>query len=67
MRKVAVKMVVGAVVAVCATAGAYEVKLDVSPDRVRTPLKVDMERIGTLRPSSVGEIRGSDWTTDAEG
>ena len=66
MRKVAVKMVVGTVVAVCTMAGAYEVKLDVSPDRVKTPLKVDMDRIGTLRPRSVGEIRGSNWTLGCE-
>ena len=66
MRKVAVKMIVGTVVAVCTMAGAYEVKLDVSPDRVKTPLKVDMDRIGTLRPRSVGEIRGSNWTLGCE-
>ena len=67
MRRITARMIVGAVYAVCGAAAAYEVKLDVSPGRVRTPLKVDMERIGTLRPRSVGEIRGSDWTTDAEG
>ena len=66
MRKVAVKMVVGAVVAFFATASAYEVKLDISPDRVKTPLKVDMDRIGTLCPRSVGEIRGSNWTLGCE-
>jgi len=35
-----------AAVAVCASAYAYEVKLNTSPDRVKTPLRVDMERIG---------------------
>ena len=59
-------MIVGALVSVYTVAGAYEVKLDVSPDRVRTPLKVDMERIGTLRPRGVGEIRGSNWTLGCE-
>ena len=39
---------------VMAGAFAHGVSLNVSPDRVRTPLKVDMERIGTLRPRSVG-------------
>ena len=33
---------------------AGKVKLDTSSDRVKTPLVVDMERIGTLRPRSVG-------------
>ena len=55
MKKLAVKTIVSAVVSVCAMAGAYEVTLDVSSDRVRTPLKVDMECVGTLRPRGVGE------------
>ncbi len=59
-------MLVGAAVSACAAVGAYEVKLDVSPDRVKTPLRVDMERIGTLRPRSVSEIRGSNWTLGCE-
>lgn len=42
------------------------VKLDTSPDRVKTPLKVDMERIGTLRPRSASEIHGSNWTLGCE-
>lgn len=66
MRNAAARMVVGAAVSVCAAVGAYEVKLDVSPDRVKTPLRVEMERIGTLRPRSVGEIRGSNWTLGCE-
>jgi hypothetical protein len=59
-------MIVGAVLATCGAAAAYDVKLDVSPDRVRTPLKVDMERIGTLCPRGVSEIRGSNWTLGCE-
>ena len=59
-------MMVGASVVVCMAASAHEVKLNVSPDRVKTPLKVDMEWIGTLRPRSVGEIRGSNWTLGCE-
>ena len=66
MRRITARMIVGVVLAVCGAAAAYEVKLDVSPDRVRTPLKVDMERIGALRPRSVGEIRGSNWTLGCE-
>ena len=66
MRRITARMIVGVVLAVCGAAAAYEVKLDVSPGRVRTPLKVDMERIGTLRPRSVGEIRGSNWTLGCE-
>ena len=59
-------MAVVAAVAACMAAFARDVKLDVSPDRVKTPLKVDMERIGTLRPRGVGEIRGSNWTLGCE-
>ena len=66
MRQITARMIVGAVLATCGAAAAYDAKLDVAPDRVRTPLKVDMERIGTLRPRSVGEIRGSNWTLGCE-
>ena len=66
MRRITARMIVGAVLAVYGAAAAYEVKLDVSPGRVRTPLKVDMEWIGTLRPRSVSEIRGSNWTLGCE-
>ena len=41
--------------------GVYNVKLDTSADRVRSPLKVDLERVGTIRPRGVGEIHGSNW------
>ena len=64
--KMKTTMMLGATVAVCIAAFAHEVKLDVSPDRVKTPLKVDMQRIGTLRPRSVGEIHGSNWTLGCE-
>ena len=30
--------------------GRYNVRPSTSPDRVRSPLQVDMERIGTLAP-----------------
>lgn len=51
-----------------AASGAFaaEPMIDTSPDRVRTPLRVDMERIGTLRPRSVAEIRDSNWTLGCE-
>lgn len=42
------------------------VSLDTSPDRVRTSLVIDMERIGTLRPRAVGEIHGSNCTLGCE-
>ena len=66
MRQITARIIIGAVLAVCGAAAAYDVKLDVSPDRVRTPLAVDMTRIGTLRPRSVDEIRGSNWTLGCE-
>lgn len=42
------------------------VKLDVGPDRVKTPLCVDLPRIGTIRPRAAGEIRGSNWRLGCE-
>ena len=47
-------------------AGVNNVKLDTSPDRVKTPLKVDFKRIGTLKPRSCAEIRSSNWTIGCE-
>ena len=49
-----------------ALAGVYNVKLDTSPDRVKTPLRVDMERVGTIRPRGVGEIRSANWRLGCE-
>lgn len=45
---------------------ACGVTLDTSPDRVKSPLKVDMPRVGTLRPRSTKEIRSSNWTIGCE-
>ena len=42
------------------------VTLDVSPDRVETPLDVRLERIGTLRPRPAREISGSNWRLGCE-
>ena len=36
------------------------------PDRVKTPLRVDMKRIGTIRPRSTSEIKSSNWTIGCE-
>ena len=47
-------------------AWAHSTLLDVSVDRVKTPLSVDMERVGTLRPRSVSDIRDSNWTLGCE-
>ena len=49
-----------------AFAGMELAPIDTSADRVKTPLKVDMERIGTIRPRSVSEIRDSNWTLGCE-
>ena len=48
----------------CAGAGAAEVST--SPDRVKTKLDVDFERIGTLAQRTVDEIGDSDWTIGCE-
>ena len=45
----------------CSTCPAT-VAIDDSPDRVRTPLRVDMRRVGTIRPVSSREARPSAWT-----
>ncbi|MBQ7188945.1 MAG: beta-galactosidase [Kiritimatiellae bacterium] len=49
-----------------AQAGVHGVKLDTSDNRVESPLSVNMERIGTIRPRSVKEIHGSNWTLGCE-
>ena len=61
------KRTVGFVVLLfAAAAGAHEVKLDTSPDRVPTPLKVEMERIGTIAPCSTRAARGQPWMLGCE-
>ena len=47
-------------------AGTGLAPIDTSADRVKTPLKVEMERIGTIRPRSVSEIRDSIWMLGCE-
>ena len=49
-----------------AFAGIELAPIDTSADRVKTPLKVDMARVGTIRPRSVSEIRDSNWTLGCE-
>ena len=46
--------------------GVHHVTLDASADRVRTPLRVELERIGTIRPRTADEIRGSNWRLGCE-
>jgi hypothetical protein len=40
--------------------------IDTSPDRVKTPLKVEMKRIGTIKPRSTKEIESSRLTVGCE-
>jgi hypothetical protein len=40
--------------------------IDTSPDRVKTPLKVEMKRIGTIKPRSTKEIKSSRLTVGCE-
>ena len=63
MKRIAAVFVFAAAIAF---AGVDIAPLDASADRVKTPLKVDMKRIGTLRPRSVAEIRDSNWTLGCE-
>ena len=49
-----------------ALAGIDVAPIDTSADRNPSPLKVEMKRIGTLRPRSANEIKGSPWTIGCE-
>ena len=53
-------------IAVSAFAGIDIAPIDKSADRNPSPLKVEMKRIGTLRPRSADEIKGSPWTVGCE-
>ena len=52
--------------AVTCSAGVHNVQRDTSPDRVKTPLSVDLKRIGTVRPRGVNEIHGQNWRLGCE-
>ena len=47
-------------------AGVNNVKLDTSDDRVKTPLRVSLPRVGTLVPRHARDIRGSNWLVGCE-
>ena len=57
-------MVVSLLLAALAVNAAIEPAT--GPDRVKTPLRVDMKRIGTIRPRSTSEIKSSNWTIGCE-
>lgn len=40
--------------------------LSTSPDRVRTPLRIDLPLLGTIRPKAIAEIGRSNWTLGCE-
>ena len=52
-------MIAATVLALAAQGGRYNITPSRSPDRVRSPLKVDLARIGTLAPRSANEDRKS--------
>ena len=56
--------------ALCGVASAFAgidlAPIDTSADRNPSPLKVELKRIGTLRPRSANEIKGSNWTLGCE-
>ena len=54
--------------AVCASiiSASGEVELSTDPDRVETPLRVNMKRVGTLAPRGVEDVRSSNWTLGCE-
>ena len=43
-----------------------DMKVDVGPERVKTPLKVALKRIGTITPKAAAEIDASNWTLGCE-
>ena len=45
-------------------AGTVNPPVKTGPDRNATPLRVDLKRIGTLRPKDVREVGPSNWTID---
>ena len=53
---------------VCAATAAFSSSVNPSvktgPDRNATPLRVDLKRIGTLRPKGVAEVGPANWTID---
>ena len=51
---------------VAALAGLDIAPIDTGRDRNPSPLRVEMTRIGTLRPRSANEIAGSRWTVGCE-
>jgi hypothetical protein len=55
-----------AVAGLTAAGAAAGPNLDTSPDRAKTDLDPGLRRIGTIRPRSVDEIRGSNWTLGCE-
>ena len=47
-------------------AGIELAPIDTTADRNPSPLRVELKRIGTLRPRSADEIKGSSWTLGCE-
>lgn len=55
------------VISVSASAGIHDVRMSTSADRVKTPLKVEMKRIGTIAQRSASEIPGeTNWRLGCE-
>ena len=50
----------------CANAWALVTVPSTAPDRVKAPLAVDLERIGTLRPRTAAEIGEAGWMIGCE-
>ena len=48
------------------SAGVHGVRIDTSDNRVETPLRVSLKRLGTLRPRAAHEISTSNWTLGCE-
>ena len=60
------KLLIAVTTAVCVSAGFAEVELNTSAERVDTPLKLNLKRVGTLRPRSTMEIKSSNFMLGCE-
>ena len=66
MMKRKMVLALAAMTSISVGAGVYNVRLDTSENRVESPLRVNLNPIGTLRPRGVSEIRGSNWRLGCE-
>ena len=65
--KFIVLLVVSTTLALSVMAGVHGIPLDTSDDRVESPLRVNLKRIGTMEPRTIYDVKSSHWTIGCEG